>query len=189
MAFAESHTNNFKNELSLLLFSVISLCVITAHASGEPVEFFGDYSDVRSATGEHCEGYNIMLWKYKGSLIGFLNHHRGLCGDPPMGILEETVYSASTGNLSFNVKLSDGCIPQGDKCVPTKDKITFKGELNGEILEGVVSWYREDMKKPLSSEKIKLSKNLKRSHNRNYATYDDWIKYWGPILKARGPQW
>ena len=181
--------NNVKYKLSLFLFSIISLCVITVHASAEPLEFLGDYSNVQSATGEHCEGYNIMLWKYKGSLVGFLNHHRGLCGDPPMGILEETLYSASTGSLLFKVKLSDGCIPQGETCVPTKDRITFKGALHGEILEGVVSWYSEDMKKSLNSEKIKLSRDLKRSPDRNYATYDDWIKYWGPILKARGPQW
>jgi len=114
-----------------LIFTVIFVCAGTAQASDERVEFLGDYLNVKSATGEHCDGYDVMIWKYKGSLIGFLNHHRGLCGDPPMGVLEETLYSAQTGSLSFKVKLSDGCTLRDGMCMPTKDRVTFKGNFRG----------------------------------------------------------
>jgi hypothetical protein len=117
---------NIRNNKFLFIFAVILVCAGTAQASDERVEFLGDYFNVKSATGEHCDGYDVLIWKYKGSLIGFLNHHRGLCGDPPMGVMEETVYSAQTGSLSFNVKLSDGCKFQDGTCIPTKDKVIFK---------------------------------------------------------------
>ena len=172
-----------------LIFTVIFVCAGTAQASDERVEFLGDYLNVKSATGEHCDGYDVMIWKYKGSLIGFLNHHRGLCGDPPMGVLEETLYSAQTGSLSFKVKLSDGCTLRDGMCMPTKDRVTFKGNFRGQLLEGVVTWFRDDKVQPAYSENVILSKDPERFQTRDYETYAAWMKYWEPILKRRGPQW
>lgn len=164
-------------------------CVLPVQASDDHVQFLGDYFNVKSATGEHCEGYDVMIWKYKGSLIGFLNHHRGLCGDPPMGVMEETLYSAQTGSLSFKVKLSDGCTFKANECIPTRDRIEFKGNLRGEIVEGVVTWFRDGKLESTYSEPVMLSNDPKRFGTRNYETYADWMKYWEPILKQRGPQW
>lgn len=62
----------------LLILAIILVGVGAAQASDDHVESLGDYSYVKSAAGEHCEGYDVMIWKYKGSLIGFLNHHRSL---------------------------------------------------------------------------------------------------------------
>lgn len=183
------HYMNFQNKLSFLVFVVISTFYNTVQASDEPVEFLGDYSNVKSATGEHCEGYDVMLWKHKGSLVGFLNHHRGLCGDPPMGVMEETLYSAQTGSISFKAKLSDGCTFQAGECIPTKDRVEFRGIYRGEILEGVVTWFREDKMQPTLSENVIMSKNLKRSRTQSFETYAAWMKYWEPTLKVRGPQW
>lgn len=173
----------------LLLFAVISLCSVNVQASDEHVQFLGNYSHITSATGEHCDGYDVSLWKYKGSLIGFLNHHRGLCGDPPMGLLQDVTYSAPSGLLSFKVKLSDGCTFQADKCLPTKDKVLFKGELQGETLTGVVTWHREDNKQFVRSEKITLARDAERSYGQSFKNYGAWLKYWEPILERRGPQW
>jgi len=180
---------NFQNKLILLVRAVIPLCCIAAQAFAEPVEFLGDYSNVKSASGEHCEGYDVMLWKHKGLLVGFINHHRGLCGDPPMGVMEETFYSAQTGSVSFRAKLSDGCILQSGMCVPTRDRVEFKGLLRGETLEGVVTWFREDNIQSTPSENVILSKNPKRSPAQRYETYTAWMNHWEPILKVRGPQW
>ena len=175
---------------SLVLFALIPLCISNARASDNRVEFIGEYSHIESATGEHCTGYSVTLWKYKDSLAGFLYHHRGLCGDPPMGILEGTTYSVSTGSLSFNVKLSDGSIFQAGREVPTKDKVTFKGKLHGQMLEGVVSWYWEGNTQSIRSENVTLkAENPKNSPHRSFDNYDEWMKYWGPILKLRGPRW
>jgi len=180
---------NFQNKPYLLILAIIVLYVSPAQSSDDRVEFLGDYFNVKSATGEHCEGYDVMIWKYKGSLIGFLNHHRGLCGDPPMGVMEETLYSAQTGSLSYKVKLSDGCIFKANKCIPTRDKVEFRGNLRGEILEGVVTWFRDGKLESTNSENVTLSRDPKRSGTRNYESYTDWMKYWEPILKQRGPQW
>jgi hypothetical protein len=179
----------FQNKPHLLILAIVVLYVSPAQSSDDQVEFLGDYFNVKSATGEHCEGYDVMIWKYKGSLIGFLNHHRGLCGDPPMGVMEQTSYSAQTGSLSFKVKLSDGCTFIANKCIPTRDKIEFKGNLRGEILEGVVTWFRDGKLESTDSENVILPKNPKRSGTQNYRNYTDWMKYWEPILKRHGPQW
>jgi hypothetical protein len=169
--------------------AIILACVSAAQASSDPVEFLGDYADVRSAAGEHCEGYDVMLWKYEGTLVGFLNHHRGLCGDPPMGAVEVVLYSSQTGSLSFNTKLSDGCTFQAGKCIPTRDRVEFKGNLSGEVLAGVIAWSRKDKLRPADSENVRLIKDPKRSRTQSHETLADWMKYWEPILKARGPQW
>jgi hypothetical protein len=180
---------DIQNRKPLFIFTVILVCVGAVQASDERVEFMGDYRNVKSATGEHCDGYDVMIWKYKESLIGFLNHHRGLCGDPPMGVMEEALYSAQTGSLSFKVKLSDGCTLQDGKCIPTKDKVIFEGSIRGQLLEGTVTWFREGKLQSTDSENVMLAKDPKRSQTRNYETYADWMKHWELILKRRGPQW
>lgn len=180
---------SIQNKKFLFIFTVVLVYVSAVHASDERVEFMGDYRNVKSATGEHCDGYDVMIWKYKGSLIGILNHHRGLCGDPPMGVMEETLYSTQTGNLSFKVKLSDGCMLQDGKCIPTKDKVVFEGNFHEQLLEGVVTWFREGKLQSTDSENVILTKDPKHSEARNYETYADWLKHWEPILKRRGPQW
>ncbi len=175
--------------LLVLVCSVNALCLGSAHASDEQVVFLGDYSHVESASGEHCDGYDVQLWRYKGSVIGFLNHHRGLCGDPPMGMLEDVVYSKSTGDLSFKVRISEGVTsdPAG-KFFATKEIITFKGRLSGRTLQGAVSWYSLDRGSPMQTETISL-KLEQEAFNSNYDSYEAWMKYWQPILKARGPKW
>lgn len=180
---------NFKNILYLLILSISMVCVSMAQASDDNVEFLFDYFNVKSATGEHCEGYNVTIWKYKETLIGFLNHHRGLCGDPPMGLMEDILYSAQTDSLSFKAKLSDGCTFQEGKCMPSKDRVEFKGNFRGEILEGVVTWFRDDKMQSTLSENVILSKNPKRSRTQSYGSYAAWRQHWEPILKVRGPHW
>lgn len=170
----------------LLVCFIVLVCKGNARASDERVEFLGDYTHVESATGEHCKGYDIILWKYKRLLIGFINHHRGLYGDPPMGLLEDTLYDPLTGTLLFKAKLSDGCMPTPTDCVPSKEIITFKGTLQGSILEGTVSWYSVDRNQQMFSEKVTLRAS---GQHRGFENYDKWMDYWGPILKFRGPKW
>lgn len=181
-----------QNKLCFPILAIILACSISAQASDDRVQFLGEYINVRSATGEHCEGYDVMLWKHKGSLIGFLNHHRGLCGDPPMGVMEDISYSAKTGSLSFKVKLSDGLRYKAGKWVPSRDIVEFKGNLRGDVLEGTVTWFRDGEQKPVYTESVMLPKEEERRYGPkyDYETYDDWMKYWEPILKSsRGPQW
>ena len=173
---------------SLLVAVIAWTCVGSVQAANESVKFFGDYSHVESSTGEHCDGYSVTLWKHKDSLIGFIDHHRGLCGDPPTGILEEVSYTASTGSLSFTAKLSDGCIfiQKSRQCVPTKDIVKFKGTLQRQVLEGMISWYRADTLQQYHSEKLILkAKDLGTSPHESYDTHDKWRVDYEPILKRR----
>lgn len=180
-----------QNRICFIIFAIILACSIPAHASDSRVQYLGTYINVRSNTGEHCEGYDVMLWKHKGSLIGLLNHHRGLCGDPPIGIIEDISYSAQSGSLSFKVKLSDGLVSKGDKWVPSKDLVEFKGTLLENSLNGAVTWFRDGSKEPGDAEIVWLKKEVEHYTERyNHETYDDWMEYWGPILKStRGPKW
>ena len=84
--------------IRIFLF-LIPLCVGIVQAADKPMEFVGEFSHIVSTAGGHCRGYSVMLWKHQDSLVGLLDHLRGLCGDPPMGILVVNYYSASTGIL------------------------------------------------------------------------------------------
>jgi hypothetical protein len=38
----------------------------------------GSFHNVRSSTGEHCDGYSLRLWRHNGRILGLFNHHEGL---------------------------------------------------------------------------------------------------------------
>ena len=59
------------------------------------------FDNVRSSTGEHCDGYSLELWRHNGRILGLFNHHEGLCGDPPCEVLQDVSYDRRTGHLSF----------------------------------------------------------------------------------------
>lgn len=105
-----------------------------------------------------------------------------------MGVMEDILYSSQTGSLSFKVKLSDGWISKEGKLVPTRDTVEFKGNLRGDTLEGAVTWFRDGRQEPVNAESVVLPKDARR-YGVDFETYDDWMKYWEPILKARGPHW
>lgn len=186
---------DIKAKIRLAVLAIVLACAIPAQATDDRVQYLGNYINVQSATGEHCEGYSVRLWRHKGSIIGFLNHHRGLCGDPPIGIMEDISYSAESGDLAFKVKLSDSLTLKADKWVPSRDLVEFEGSLKGDILQGALTWYRDGGQKPYT-EDVVLPKKDEGSwaeyHAKHYSyeTYDDWMKYWERILKSsRGPKW
>ena len=172
-----------------IIITMIAFRGILAFASDNAVVYFGDFKQVSSIIDDHCYGHHITLWKHRGLPIGFFYHENGLCGDSPMGILEETKYSSSTGALSFRTKMSEGCTLEGGKCVPTKDIVVFQGKLKGNVLEGQLSWYREGNKTALLTEQISLLKDTGPAHPQSFASLKDWMNYWSPVLKFRGPKW
>ncbi|MEJ2111177.1 MAG: hypothetical protein P8Z37_14945, partial [Acidobacteriota bacterium] len=62
-------------------------------ASGS-LKGIGTSQNVRS-NGELADGYSVSLWSWEGKLVGFLSPHRGLMGDPPMGMLADIEYDSS----------------------------------------------------------------------------------------------
>jgi hypothetical protein len=161
-------------------------------AAEKEVIFLGDFSHVQSSTGEHCDGYSVVLWHHRDSLIGFLSHHRGLCGDPPTGILEDLRYNSKTGSLSFTVRLSEGCVPNitTKECTATKDLVRFSGSLSQIILKGTVSWYADGGRKKSHTESITLHAPPRESvHREDFESYEKWLMYHKEMLKHLGPPW
>src|SRR6266542_2945556 len=63
----------------------------------------GSFHNVRQSRGEepHCYGYSLELWRHNGRVIGLLDRHAGLCGDPPCEAVRDVSYDPRTGGLTF----------------------------------------------------------------------------------------
>ena len=179
-----------RNSGIILVTILMLMCVGSVQAAGDTVDFLGEYSNVKSDTSGHCDGYSVALWKHKEALIGLLYHQHGLCEDAPMGVIRDITYAASAGSISFRVKLSDGVTFHAGKWGPTRDIIKFNGEMHGPSIKGLAAWYRDGEKQRQLAENITLTVEHKNDASyKSFASYDEWVKYWEPILKKRGPQW
>jgi len=58
----------------------------------------GSFDNVKSETGEHCSGYSVSLWSMGDSIIGLLDYHAGLCGDPPCSVV---IGEIDKNNITF----------------------------------------------------------------------------------------
>jgi hypothetical protein len=174
-----------KNIVIGLAAIMLSYVPVNAQAQ-QPVTFYGKYSHVETGSGEHCDGYTIELWNYDGAFTGLIHHHRGLCGDPPVGILENVHYEAKTGRLLFQAKLSDGWNNDG----PTKDTVSFNGSVMSGTLRGEVFWHRAGQARHRFRENITLDRESDAYlQGKAYATFSDWMQAQQPILRFRGPKW
>ncbi len=172
-------------------FAVCFVAIALSHFVGnaqaqQPVTFYGSYSHVETGNGEHCNGYTVELWNYDGAFTGLIHHHRGLCGDPPVGILENVRYDVKTGRLLFQAKLSDGWDNDG----PTKDTVSFNGFLSSGTLRGEIIWHGAGQARQRSRENIALAgESHSYPQGKTYATFADWMQAQQPILRFRGPKW
>lgn len=105
-----------------LIFSVL----LFASRSGFPAEsltVMGSFDDVRSTETGHCYGKSVSLWKFKtGDIVGLLDVHEGLCGDPACSVLTGAV---NDHGLSF--KTLSPIYSQS---------YTFDGKIEGQNLVG-----------------------------------------------------
>ena len=81
---------------------VIIALVVVLQGRHDEIVPVGSFANVQSRDGEHCYGYSLELWRHNGKLIGLLDHHQGLCGDPPCEALRNVSYDARSGRLSFS---------------------------------------------------------------------------------------
>lgn len=166
----------------LLLFLQIVLLGMPCFA--QTVTFDRVYTKVESSTGEHCSGWTIELWKTGTGFVGTADHHRGLCGDPPTGLLENVRYDIHSGSLSFSIKLSDSSDGYGKYSC---DSLTFIGYLTADKLVGIMNWESAGIKRP--SESLDLDRaNAAPYGNRVYDSVADWVRSRGDILEFRGPR-
>jgi hypothetical protein len=158
---------------------------------GEPIKAIGCFMNVRS-DGEHADGYSVHLWFRGRQIIGLIAYHRGLIGDPPIGILSDVQYESSTGKISFKAKLTSGLHScRIHKNVPSHDLVSFQGFLNGGELKGNIE-LTEQLDTPpvvMDTRTDFLMRKDSDCHMQDYGSHDAWWRYWEPIYKARGARW
>lgn len=112
---------------------VLLALVLLMHAGAtraEPLRYVGRFHDVASTDGgEHCAGYSLGLWTYRDRVLGLLDVHAGLCGDPPCGAIEDARLDSRTGRLTFRSTV-DG------------RPIHFQGTLTRETIDGAFDGVR-----------------------------------------------
>ena len=109
-----------------ILFGQSPLVLSAADTPVRRILYVGTYEKVESATGEHCSGYSIDLWKQNNLLFGLLHQHRGLCGDPPCGVLKDLEHSPETGVIRFTAETHENVF-------------LFAGSLENDLLAGTLT--------------------------------------------------
>ena len=159
--------------------------------SSNGLKGIGAFQNVRS-DGEHADGYSVSLWSREGKIFGLISHHRGLIGDPPMGILTDVQYDPSSGDISFKARITDGIhYCKEHNGVPSRDLISFHGILKKDMLEGDLV-LTDELHSPATIEEERLKFSMPREDEyelKDYADYDAWWKYWEPVYKFRGAKW
>ena len=154
----------------LTLFSHLSVVLGAAESSIRRVEYLGTYEKVESATGEHCSGYSIDLWKHNDVLFGLLHHHRGLCGDRPCGVLTDIQHNSQTGGIRFKADTGEA-------------KFYFSGSLENNSLTGTLtkSWPGTELD---SKETVQLPKHRKRYLADKFDSLEKWHKFYDSIARC-----
>jgi hypothetical protein len=156
---AQSSQNNYALNSSRLETKVVL-----------PVKVIGEFSNVKS-NGEHQWGYSIELWKQGENIYGLFSGNSSpiIVGDPPTGILENQVFSLTSGDISFKTKLPDFTYEF--------DGILTKEEIKGNLLNNITS----------KTEKITLKRSKEWSDGmEDFHSYEEWKNYADKILMFRG---
>jgi len=179
-----------------LAFSLLVSFIFTAaDAPGtqhkDEIKAIGCFANVRS-DGEHANGYSVQLWLRGSGIIGLIDYHRGLIGDPPMGVLTDVRYDSSTGKLSFKAKLTSGLHYCSEhKGVPSHDLLSFQGFLKADRLEGKIV-LEDQLDSPpgvVDTRERFLMRKDDECHLESYESYDSWWRNWEPIYKLRAAKW
>jgi len=143
--------------IQVLLF----VFVLTGLGSTTADEFapIGSFGNVSSSTGEHCSGYSLELWRHNGRIIGLLDRHSGLCGDPPCEALRDVSYDSRRGRLSF-----------------TALDEKFTGTLR-----------RDDVVGTIGAARVRLMRNRDFPMDGKWdKNFTDWCGFWRGVHRCRG---
>jgi hypothetical protein len=161
-------------------------------AETSPISQLGAFSNMRY-TAEHAYGFTLMLWRAGDCPIGLLLSSEGLAGDTPIGWLENVAFDTRTGRLSFAAKLTMGAIvgKSMTDLTPTRDLYVFEGQIKGDAISGVMTHTLQNSPAvaPRRTEVVLRASTSDTESMRGSATYGEWRRRWGPILKIRGPKW
>ena len=156
----------------LALFSHPSAVTDAADRSISRIVYLGTYEQVESATGEHCSGYSIDLWKRNNVLFGLLHHHRGLCGDPPCGVLTDIRHNSETGVIRF-------------KASTLEEDFHFSGSLQNNLLTGTLTKHFPGTDID-SNETVRLPKHRKRYLADELNSLEKWHNLYDPVARCQG---
>jgi hypothetical protein len=134
----------------------------------------------------------VQLWLIQGKIIGMIDFHRGLLGDPPMGVLTDIGYNSESGKLSFKAKLTIGLhYCRNHKGTPSRDLLAFEGRLKEDKLEGDIVIEEQSDSPPVVVDKRKkfVMRRDEDCRPEAFEYFEVWRWYYDPVFKSRGPKW
>jgi hypothetical protein len=150
-----------------MLIATFFLLHAVAATSDQDLHHVGDFHNVSSKDGgEHCAGYSLGLWKYGDQLLGLLDVHQGLCGDPPCGVIRDVKLDSRTGRLEFWSSIND-------------QKIQFEGTMTAGTIDGAFNGERAG----LGLDRDRMISGLEPNHS-----IVAWCKFWGSVPRCSGVQ-
>lgn len=131
----------------------------------DDLQYLGSFHNVSSKDGgEHCAGYSLALWKYHERILGLLDVHEGLCGDPPCGVIRDVRLDSGTGHLGF-WSLING------------QKFDFQGTLTRGAVDGAFNGERAR----LAQDRDRMTSSF--GPDRNVLA---WCKFWSSVPRCGG---
>jgi hypothetical protein len=140
------------------------ILLISSNAFAQEIKPLGSFENVRSSDGgEHCYGYSLEIWQYRDQLLGLLDIHKGLCGDPPCGVLQDVLHDVKTGRLIFWTQIGERW-----DFVGTLKRDSVVGTLNGQSIH------------------LAQNQNWVGSDANRSQTLGGWCDFWSAIPRCKG---
>ena len=147
--------------LLIRLFVTTILLLAASSTAGQDLKSLGSFDNVRTTESGHCYGYSLELWQHGKKIMGLMNVHDGLCGDPPCGILQEVTFDRGTGRLHF--RSAAGL------------EYRFDGVLR-----------RDDVFGRLNGRRVRLGRDRNRTEIASDRSLTDWCEFWVPVARCGG---
>lgn len=138
---------------------LLSALLMTGHQRSDFVPV-GSFTSVRVSRSEdpHCYGWSLKLWRHEGRVVGLVNRHEGLCGDPPCRVLANVTHEARSGRLTFFAF-----------------DLKFEGTLRPHQVTGT-----------LGEERLTLTRDENPMDARYDKNLDAWCEFWGAVPRCQG---
>jgi hypothetical protein len=142
-----------------LLTLGIALLFSNMSSGNDVFEYLGSFDNVSSTETGHCYGTSISMWRVNSrKVIGLLDIHSGLCGDPHCSFIDGIIHN---NEISFRAY------------APIYQKLySFIGTVTKEELSGKLNE---------SSTVLKLSQFQFTSKDKK-----DWCSTWSKIPRCKG---
>ncbi|HJR60904.1 MAG TPA: hypothetical protein VJ813_15950 [Vicinamibacterales bacterium] len=142
--------------------AILAFCALTVSGSAPTQDFtvVGSFDNVRQSSSEdpHCYGWSLELWRYQGRVLGLLDRHQALCGDPPCQALTDVSHDPKTGRLTFSAF-----------------GMRFTGTLS-----------RNEVTGRLGDERLNLKRKEDFVDARSNRSLDAWCDFWRGVSRCKG---